>query len=335
VHDSASLRLHRELLDFAKWIAPSNEEHYLRLITVNCFRGALSILWPKARVICSGSTATRSYLPNGDIDLIVYNAPREYGVYELLEMIKWHLDDLKMFRNSTIIQASVPIIKGSDYHYGFDVDISVNSENGILNIERQKNYFKEFPGLYPTLMFLKVFLFQNGLDVPYNGGISSNTLMQMIIFVVQMLNPQEAMNVGSICLRFLKCFGNEFNYVTTGLTTRNHGRTFSLVDANQVNYRNWCGLSIEDPQNPGVFVGRNAYECRKVREKCGQAFCALNRHKSERECSALARVVNADSVEELMRRRDRIKKSCDEIAKPRRIKKRFPDDGHRSPPFSR
>ncbi|KAH0790663.1 Nucleotidyltransferase domain containing protein [Histomonas meleagridis] len=290
-HKSSTLTLHREIIDFVKWIAPTKEEMHLRALVIERFRSAMSILWPDAKLIVHGSSATKTYLPNGDIDFVVYGAPKDVPDEILLTELRDHLNSLQIFRKSDVISAKCPIIKGIEKPFGFHVDIAVNNYNGILNIHRNRVLLQTYPALYPLLMFLKFLLFQMRLDEPFHGGISSNTLQQMIIFIIQSTKINERLNLGKLLQTFLRTFGNTFNYITTGISTRAGGRLFSRVEANRIKWRNPINLCIEDPQLPGNFLGENSFKCDEFRNRCHRAFNNMMKVSPHYEQSMLLRII--------------------------------------------
>ena len=302
-HAQADKCLHRELIDFAAWIGPTPHERHLRLITINRFRHEVSLLWPTAKIICHGSTATNTNLPDGDLDFVVYDAP---GIdpFTVLTMLNEHLRRHRVFSRSEVIEARCPIVKGIEQPFGFSVDIAVNNENGILNIERHLNYFRTYPSIVLCLMLLKVFLVQYRLDAPFTGGVSSNTLIQMILFIVQSLPEEKQIDAGMVCRLFFKCFGVVFNYPVVGISTVGEGRVFSRFKEGVINCRSPNSLCIEDPQNHGVFLGGNAYRCVELRERCESAFRVLSRKPIFNEQSILLRIVKTDYTARMSRRKE-------------------------------
>jgi non-canonical poly(A) RNA polymerase PAPD5/7 len=307
-HELSDLRLHRELLDFTTWISPTDFEKHLRLVTIIRFRTAVSLLWPEAHLICHGSTATWTNLPVGDLDFVVCNGPDNIAALSALGILNRHLIDCHIIERSRVIPARCPIVKGTEFPFGFSVDISLNNENGVMNIERHRNYLKVFPSLRPLVMLLKCFLYQNELDSPFSGGVSTNTLMQMIVSIIHSAPRRIQFNTGTILLGFLQCFGEHFNYVVTGITTRNGGRLFSRSSQFCLNLKHPVSLCIEDPQSPGLFLGQNAWQAKALRKKCKQAHLRLSRETVGYEQSMLGRVIQPKTVRELMARRAKIER---------------------------
>jgi len=281
--------LHNEIFDFAKWILPTPEEKHLRLLVVKRFRSAVSLLWPGAKLVCTGSTATDSYLPDGDIDLVIYGAPQDADIGDLLEDLNRHLINLQLVSRSKVLShAKCPIIDVIEKPFGFNMDIAVNNVNGILNVSRHLSEMKRYPVLLPLLMVLKVFLKEHRMNEPYSGGISSNTLFQLVLMIVQS-NPSEKC-MGKLINNFFQTYGNTFNFFTTGISTRNGGRLFSRVDTDHMSWMQSVNICIEDPQNPGNFLGENSYDTLGFRRICYKS--RQNLYDSNSQNSLLSRILS-------------------------------------------
>ena len=306
-----NILLHREILDFARWMQPTDDEKKLRFSVINRFRTAVKMRWPHSSIVCHGSSATGTYLPGGDIDLVFINPPPDLSEVEMLNELNNHFCSLNMFRNSEVLEnARCPIIKGVEKPFGFHIDIAVNNVNGILNIQRNKNLMKKHHALYPLLILLKFFLFQNRLHEPFTGGISTNTLQQMIVFIIQSSPNDKKIDLGYLLLRFFQVFGTFFNYITTGISTRNDGCLFNRIDYDRVNWKSPINLCVEDPQFPGHFIGENAFDTPYFRSKCYNAYHNLsNIHYNSQ--SLLLKIINRPDW--TIRYRQDIKKQIDGI----------------------
>jgi DNA polymerase sigma len=135
--------------------------------------------------------------------------------------------------------------------------------------------------VYPVLMLAKLFLSQHRLDEPFHGGIGSNTVIQMVVFIVQATPPEHQLHLGRLLIEFFKTFGQTFNYITTGISTRGDGRLFSRLDTDRVNWKQLFRLSIEDPQSHGQFIGENAFQVMTFRDRCDEAYQRLMEGNTE------------------------------------------------------
>ena len=76
--ENTRCRLHNELIEFYLYITPSEPEHAARVAAFESLKALLLAKVPEAEVKEFGSFASRLYLPNSDIDIVVvseaYNA---------------------------------------------------------------------------------------------------------------------------------------------------------------------------------------------------------------------------------------------------------------------
>ncbi len=64
--------MHSEILDFAKYIQPTEADKQLRLSVVERITRVINSAYPAAKVCVFGSCATGLNLPKSDIDLLCY-----------------------------------------------------------------------------------------------------------------------------------------------------------------------------------------------------------------------------------------------------------------------
>lgn len=316
IEKDINLCLHQEIIDFTRWILPTKKEIHMRILTIRRISTAIKIYYPEAKVICHGSSATSTFLPDGDLDFVVFGVLNELSSTSILENINLGLNNLGIFYKSKVIEARCPIIKATEKPFGFQVDIAVGNENGILNIQRHKNYMSKYHALTPLLMVLKIFLTQNELDQPYTGGISSNTLMQMIIFIIQSIQKNYQDHLGVLLKLFFKIFGSCYNYFQIGISTINDGYLFKRKDKQFVDWKKPFALCIIDPQNYLNTLGGNSFECYKFRSCCHTAFVSMLRGKRKNEQSILQRFINIGSkrIHQMIERRKQLSKYYDSIS---------------------
>jgi hypothetical protein len=107
-------------------------------------------------------------------------------------------------------------------------------------------------------------------------------------------------------ITFFKTFGQTFNYIATGISTRGDGRLFSKVDTKQVNWAHPFSFAIENPQSPGSFLGENAFQSMTFRARCGEVYSALMGLGDRPPQSLLLRVIKAPDA--IIRTRNALKK---------------------------
>lgn len=67
------------------------------------------------------------------------------------------------------------------------VDISFNMNNGVKSAEMIKHYMSAFPMLSKLVLVLKQFLAQRDMNEVFYGGISSYSLILMVVSFLQVL----------------------------------------------------------------------------------------------------------------------------------------------------
>jgi non-canonical poly(A) RNA polymerase PAPD5/7 len=185
---------------------------------------------------------------------------------------------------SVISKAKVPIIKFITTHGRFNVDISINQENGIeagkiINgfLERweaggaatsnRKGKEKEdaLPdqrednlALRALVMITKSFLSQRSMNEVFTGGLGSYAIVCLAISFLQMhpkirrgeIDPNK--NLGALLMDYFELYGVYFNYEETGISIREGGMYFNKKRRGWHSYeRDKKGLlSLEDPSDP-------------------------------------------------------------------------------------
>ncbi|KAJ1657110.1 hypothetical protein IWQ61_003436 [Dispira simplex] len=283
--------LHNEIVEFIDYISPSPEEHKLREWVVQRVDNAVKEVWPTAEVKVFGSFHTHMYLPNSDIDLVVFTPDYIPGTdYEkqasrrALHKIARQLRKFNVTRNIEVIgNARVPIIKMVEQITHINVDISINMMSGVESAAIVSRFIKQdWPITLRALLFIiKQFLIQRGHNEVYMGGIGSYALTNLIVSFLQMhpqiqtghIDPQ--LNLGVLLVEFFELYGKTFNYLNTGIRTAGKGSYFdkrrSVHNENDPRLR----LCIEDPQDPSNNISRGTFKMHEIKHTFSGAFDVL------------------------------------------------------------
>lgn len=111
--------------------------------------------------------------------------------------------------------AEVPIVKMTDGHTGMKVDISFNVNNGVRTVELIKHYSNVFPMLPKLVLVLKQFLAQRDMNEVYRGGLSSYSLILMVVSFLQVRETIGADTVASnyyVLFRVFRSYTPEENW---------------------------------------------------------------------------------------------------------------------------
>lgn len=275
------LGLHEEVMDFYNFMSPRPEEAAMRKEVVNRIERIIKERWPTADVQIFGSFSTGLYLPTSDIDLVVFGKWERPPLQELEQALRKH-NVAEPFSIKVLDKATVPIIKLTDQETEVKVDISFNVETGVKAASFIKDYVKKYPVLPYLIFVLKQFLLQRDLNEVFTGGISSYSLILMVISFLQLhpridaRNPNE--NLGVLLIEFFELYGRHFNYLKTGIRIKNGGAYIAkeeIMKAMTNGYRPSM-LCIEDPLLPGNDVGRGSYGAIHVKQVFDYAYTVLS-----------------------------------------------------------
>lgn len=178
-------------------------------------------------------------------------------------------------------KASVPIIKLTDRENDIKVDISFNMSNGIRSAELIKEFKQRFPCLSKLVFVLKQFLLERELNEVFTGGISSYSLILMVISFLQ-LHPRDDptkpdVNLGVLLIEFFELYGKRFNYMHTAIRIKDGGSYIKKEDIKKdmKDGHRPSILCIEDPLTPGNDIGRSSYGAMQVARAFHLAYMQL------------------------------------------------------------
>ncbi|XP_064839400.1 terminal nucleotidyltransferase 4A-like isoform X1 [Oncorhynchus masou masou] len=272
--------LHEEVVDFYNFMSPQPEEASMRKEVVNRIETVIKALWPTADVQIFGSFSTGLYLPTSDIDLVVFGKWERPPLQQLEQALRKH-NVAEPFSIKVLDKATVPIIKLTDQETDVKVDISFNVETGVKAALFIKDYTKRYPVLPYLIFVLKQFLLQRDLNEVFTGGISSYSLILMVISFLQLHPRIDAsspnINLGILLIEFFELYGRHFNYLKTGIRVKNGGAYMAKEDMTKVMTNGYrpSMLCIEDPLMPGNDVGRSSYGAMQVKQVFDYAYIVL------------------------------------------------------------
>ncbi|XP_064876444.1 terminal nucleotidyltransferase 4A isoform X3 [Oncorhynchus nerka] len=262
-------------------MSPRPEEAAMRKEVVDRIETVIKELWPTADVQIFGSFSTGLYLPTSDIDLVVFGKWECPPLQQLEQALRKH-NVAEPFSIKVLDKATVPIIKLTDQETEVKVDISFNVETGVKAAFFIKDYTRRYPVLPYMIFVLKQFLLQRDLNEVFTGGISSYSLILMVISFLQLhpridaSNPN--INLGILLIEFFELYGRHFNYLKTGIRVKNGGAYMAKEDMMKVMTNGYrpSMLCIEDPLMPGNDVGRSSYGAMQVQQVFDYAYIVLS-----------------------------------------------------------
>lgn len=290
--------LHNEVLDFEKWMQPSDNDRSSREALVKKIKRVVKESYPDAVVMVFGSCATGLNLPNSDIDLLVYN-PEVKEISMLGKLANSLIKGIQCESIEALKFTKVPLIKLQEKNSKINVDISFNRTNGIYCVKLVKFLMKKYPELRPMILILKAFLKSRELNETYHGGVGSFLLTMLVTSYLQRqykLQGTDKKNLGVHLIEFFKLYGQTFNYDDVGISIRKEGSYFNKQDRGWDSHdQNRCRLSVENPQDPEVDIGRPAYNIKKVQRAFIHAFDTLC-YNNQGAQSLLSLIINSNTV---------------------------------------
>ncbi|KAJ5902316.1 topoisomerase family protein TRF4 [Penicillium taxi] len=222
-----STQLHYEILAFFDWIKPERHEEIVRADLVTRLEKTLQIHYPGSKLRAFGSFASGVYLPTADMDLVLLskqwqnfdrNTPFDSrkSIYEVSNRLR-----KSGFAVSgsieTIAHAKVPIVKFVDKLTGLRIDLSFDNESGLLANDTFQDWKQDYPVMPMILAVIKQFLLLRGLNEVPTGGLGGFAITCLVTSLLQHMAEPERQNLGHILLHFFKFYGDQFDYIYTGI----------------------------------------------------------------------------------------------------------------------
>ncbi|KAK6539906.1 hypothetical protein TWF694_008741 [Orbilia ellipsospora] len=290
-----AVTLHKEIIDFCKFMKPLPFEHIVRHDIVRRVKAVVNRLWRDADVQSFGSFANETYLPTSDMDLVVLSnqfiesgMPKYHNNSNIRKLYN-ALASARIAKPNTlaaITGARVPLIKFKDGLTGISVDISFENPSGIVANRTIKQWKEVYPEMPKLAMLLKHFLVVKNLNDPANGGMGSLAIMCMIVSMLQVLpeaasgnwHDGENVSLGRLLMEFLQLYGTKFNTTTTCIRAKTPGY-FKKGLRHGAEYYNpsrpWL-LVIEDPNTPGNNITKATSRILEIQKEFARSYETIN-----------------------------------------------------------
>jgi len=211
-------------------------------------------------------------------------------LYEL-ENIRYFLIRNRYSNDMRLINARVPILKGTHALTGIKVDISFNRLNGYEDSLIIKKIIEENILIKQAIIILKVLLRRYYLNEPFTGGMSSFLLFHLVYFFYNECKNNlimEYYNIESFITLFLEYFGTKFDFDIYGISLNNNkGKIFIKYGEYYMNnYENICVESINERF---INIGQNCFNYDKIIKLFEKMY---NKIKKEEERNSLSVLEN-------------------------------------------
>jgi len=285
------MRFNQEILDYIDYITPKGWTNAKREITIDKLKQIIQSYNPNLNVILFGSYYQNTSTIFSDIDFTIIdnNSYISYEIgelYNLMKVLKFNgfSDDIEL------IDAKVPILKGTNSLTGIKFDISFNRLNGFEDSLLIKKIIENLPIIRRAIIILKILLKINDLNEPYHGGMSSFLLFHLVyffhlIFEDEINNNND--NILDFLLSFFKFYGTNFNFDILGmrLSENNEIKTFyKYLDYYMNSYDNIC---VENINNKHVNVGQSCFNYQSVLSLFRRAYNKIMDEKERNSLSVL------------------------------------------------
>ena len=173
--------------------------------------------------------------------------------------------------------AVVPIIKLTDRLTNVRVDISLNIQNAANSARLVSEFIRKYPPLPYLVLVLKQFLLQRDLNEVYQGGLSSYSLILMVVSFLQLHPRAEGcknieVNYGVLLIEFFELYGKNMNYLKAGIRVSDGGSYVPRKERQDAPF-----LSIEDPLDKENDIGKVSWAAQIVKDAFEYAYYVLSR----------------------------------------------------------
>ncbi|RLN84156.1 hypothetical protein BBJ28_00013163 [Nothophytophthora sp. Chile5] len=187
-------RLHEEILAYTRYTKATVERMAVHIEEMIAnVRESVLTLWPQSKVETFGSYSTGIWLPSSDVDLVILDVVEmndaKLTVRHLRELAK--VLETQPWVDSLLVldTAKVPVLKLVSAETSVPIDITFESaatHSGLLARDLIKRYADSMPELYPLAIVFKQLLRERDLNDAYTGGLSSYSVVLMIIHFSQL-----------------------------------------------------------------------------------------------------------------------------------------------------
>ena len=194
-------QLHTEVEKFASRARPTRSETEVVARTLRSIKDAVCSLWPHATTCLFGSQASGLALPGSDLDVVILGVVEDLAtpgagfgkrgksnavdhLKKLANLLRKH----RLVKGLKVIQARVPIIKAvfpTPDGTSIPADISIGVANGAAAVSMVRHAVMLLPPLRPLVLVLKALLRETKLNEVFSGGLSSYSLVNMVIAHLQ------------------------------------------------------------------------------------------------------------------------------------------------------
>ncbi|KAH9251862.1 hypothetical protein BASA81_010305 [Batrachochytrium salamandrivorans] len=287
------ITLHNEIISYRNFVMPNQQELDERMEVVNKVRKLAVELWPKSQTDVFGSFATGLCLPESDVDISVFNVPKN-----AIQQLSREFSNRKMTDWMEVIsKAKVPIIKLKFKGSKYPCDVCFDQIGGLQTAMLIKRVCSELPEVKCLVLVIKHFLAQRNLNNTYQGGMGSYLCFLTCVALVQrcrkLFDPHR-LNLGFLLLEYFNFYGHVLDFERVGISLLDGGTFYLKNTRSFFDGERPFLLSMEDPVNPDNDVGRNSRSMSMIKRAFGLAHTEL-KNKLENSKDGLVRRIGLNT----------------------------------------
>jgi non-canonical poly(A) RNA polymerase PAPD5/7 len=224
-------------MDWYHYVKPRDFEQFIREKLIEDLRIRIRQNFKSdCDIRAFGSFPAGLYLPTADMDLVCVSDeymrtgyPVLGGNYKKLRVFETFLRKQKLALNDeieVISKAKVPLVKYVDRLTGLKIDISFENSTGLVANKTFQDWKAQFPAMPILATVIKHFMAMRGLNEPVNGGMGGFSVICLVVSLLQQMPQVQSRSMipehhlGEVLMEFLDLYGNQFNVLTTAISTK-------------------------------------------------------------------------------------------------------------------
>ena len=293
----SKLRYNCEILDYIEYITPNHWQKAKREIAFDKLEKLIKSYNPEMKLVLFGSSGQNTCTVFSDIDVSVIdeNNTNNYIYSERYELnrLMYFLIENNYSYDLRLINAKVPILKGTCASNGIKIDISYNRKNGYNDSLDIKNILDRNGIMRQAIIILKILLKQNCLNEPYSGGMSSYLLFHLVYFYDIQCKKSSNMkyhNIFFFLYLFLEYFGTQFDFDRFGisLNKENPGKIFLKYGKYYMD--DYSHICVEGISERYTNIGKNCFNYEKVVDLFKNTFYTIQNEQEKNALSLLKKL---------------------------------------------
>ena len=277
--------LSEEIARYARGLVHTMEQKSVLFnVMIGRVAEVVSRVLPGAEIFPYGSFMTGLCIPTSDLDLVCcIGGGGPDGLQLAFRTLTEALRGKSWLESIKAIETSkVPVIKvvSKKEHISTDISFTSYSYNwslshyGLQSVRLVNSFLCETPKLLPLTLILKEFLYEKGLNMPFNGGLSSYCLTIMIKTFLTIHDRTGTKSTGEALVDFLRYYGLEFDYATTGISTLRGGVHYRLGAPYHCSGFG-AAFVIEDPFNATNNISAGTFCITQIKAAFAEAYRQL------------------------------------------------------------